>query len=163
MDTLVQSIRLQWPLAVRQIRHNLGRHRIICRNAKVHRNSWGAVLSAQVVLEGLDDNPDAPQLVRRHKRRIVRSAVRLARKKRGFVASAYLPIGFAQVAVFRRDFRRRRLSGFGLGSDLVCTVRLHRIRRIKSPDLMGATIENIGNWRIAWNKAWLEETGHQVD
>ena len=163
VDTFVQSLLLQMPLAMRQIRRNLGLHPIVCRHAAVHRNSWGAVLNAEVVLEWIDEYPDAPELVRRHRRRIVRSAIRVARKGSGFAASAYLPIGFAQVAVFRLDLRRRRLSGFGLGSDLVCTVRLHRIRRIKSPDLMGATVENMGKWRIAWNRAWLDSTGHQVN
>ena len=121
------------------------------------------MLNAEVVLEGLDDQEDALGIVRRHRRRIVRSAIRLARKERRFAACVYLPIGFAQVAVFRRDYRRRRLSGFGLGSDLVCTVRLQRIRRIKSPDLMGSTVEEIGKWRIAWNRAWLEVSGHQLN
>jgi hypothetical protein len=68
----------------------------------------------------------------------------------------YLPIGYAYVSVFKRDYRRRRLSGYGLGEDLVCTLRLQRIRRIQSPDIMGSTAETMGNWRIAWNKAWLE-------
>jgi hypothetical protein len=77
--------------------------------------------------------------------------------------SAYLPLGYAHVAVFRRDYRRRRLSGFGLGNDLVCTVRLQRIRRIKSPDVLGSTVETMGKWRIAWNKAWLETRGQKLD
>ena len=53
-------------------------------------------------------------------------------------------------------------QGFGLGEDLVCTVQIHRTRRIKSLDIMGSTIEMIGKWRVAWNKAWLDAVGEQI-
>jgi hypothetical protein len=68
-------------------------------------------------------------------------------------------LGYARVAIFSSDFRRRRLSSFGLNPELVCTVQLQRIRRIKSPDIMGATIETSGKWRIAWNRAWIDSGG----
>ena len=161
IDTLVQSIRINVPLAVRHIKQNLNIQSVVCRNARIHRNSWGAVLNAEVVLEGIEDEKDAMDIVRRIRHQIVRSAIRLARKGSRFPTCAHLPIGFAQVAVFRRNHRRRHLSGFGLGSDLICTVRLQRLRGISAPDLLGSNVEQIGKWRIAWNKAWLEELDGQ--
>ena len=47
------------PLAWKQVRENLGIPRIECRNASVHRNSWGAVLRAEVVMEPIDRLPEA--------------------------------------------------------------------------------------------------------
>lgn len=160
-DTLAKSFRINMPMAMQQVREKLGIPRIVCRSVAVHRNAWGAVLNAEVVVEGLDDET-AAGVIRKQRRRILRSAIKHARRASGLSGAAYLPLGYAYVAVFRRDYRRRRLTEFGLGKDLVCTVRLQRIHRIKSPDIMGSTVETMGKWRIAWNKAWLEASGQQL-
>jgi hypothetical protein len=158
IDTLLTSLRMHWPLAMDDLRKQLARPRIPARNARAHRNLWGAVVNGDVVLP--DTSPEEiVAIVRQHRRRILRSAVKRARNGMIRSAAAYLPIAFSQVAVFRRDYRKRCLAGFRLGSDLVCTVRFHRMARIKSPDIMGSTVEVDGLWRIAWNRAWLEETG----
>ena len=158
IDTFVSSIRVHAPLAMRQIRDNLKIPNIVCRSAAVHRNSWGAVLNAVVVIDRVDEAAMA-DTIRRHRSRIIRSAVTQARRERRWNIAAHLPLGFAQVAVIQRDYRQRRLSGFGTGKDLVCTVRFQRLRRIKSPDIIGSTVETTGRWRIAWNRAWLERNG----
>lgn len=162
LDTFAKSFRINMPIGMQQVKENLGIPRIICRNAASHRNLWGAVLNAEVVVEGLHDGT-AVSVIRRYRRRVIRSATKHARRENGLSVAAYLPLGYAQVTVFRRDYRRRRLSGFGLGNDLVCTIRFQRIRRIKSPDIFGSTVEAIGKWRIAWNAAWLETSGTQLD
>ena len=161
LDTLVKSFCLHMPIAMQQIRENLGIPRIICRNTTVHRNSWGAVIKADVVIEELDDKI-AVDVIHRHRRRILRAVKRHARKNNSLSGAAYLPLGYAEVKVFRRDYRCRRLSGFGLGEDLVCTVRFQRIRRIKSPNIIGSTVQVTGKWCIAWNKAWLEANDQHV-
>ena len=158
METLYWSFRTHLPLAFQQIRENVGIPKLMCRNAQVHRNSWGAVLNGDVLLQGVEDRA-VVDVIRKHKARIIRVAKRHARSENRRSPSAYLPIGYAQISVFRTDYRRRRLLSFGLGKDLICTVRLKRIRRIRSPDILGSTVETEGNWRIAWNRAWLEDAG----
>lgn len=159
LDTFAQSWRLHWPLAVHQIRDNLGRLPVIARDAKMHRNSWGYVLNGAVVLPGVDFS-NAASTVRSNRRRIIRAAARLARAEQSwFSVARYLPLGYARIAVVTMDFRRRRIAGFGLGPELICTLQRQRIRRIKSPDIMGSTIENSGSWRIAWNRSWIEAGG----
>ena len=148
-------LKLVIPLAAQQIRENLGTPSIVCRSATIHRNSWGAVLKADVVMQDLDGKAAVDAVVK-HRRYIVRSARRHARKLNRLAGAAYLPLAFVQVHIYRRDYRKRRLRGFGLGRDLICTLRLRRMRRIKSPDIIGSTIQVVGKWRIAWNKAWLE-------
>jgi len=159
IDTLVHSFRLRWPLVLRQIRENLQIPSIVSRDARMHRNSWGYVLNGAVVIIGLQ-NETAARIIRSHRRRIIRIAAGGARSSASWLNLArYLPLGYARIAVFSEDLRRRRLSSFGLGPQLVCTIQLQRIRRIKSPDIIGSTIEVSGNWRIAWNRAWIESGG----
>lgn len=157
IDTLFTSLKMHWPLAMDELRDRLGVPRILIRSAHAHRNAWGCVVNGNVVLENLPAG-DLVETIRRHRRRILRAAVKVAKGGILHNPAAYLPIGFAQIAVFRRD-HRRRLSNFGLGPDLVCTVRFQRLSRIQSPDILPSTVEQDGRWRIAWNRAWLEDTG----
>lgn len=162
INTLLMSFRLNMPLTLEDIRSNLEIPNVKCRSATAHRNSWGAVIRGNVVVEGLGPNK-VVETIRNHRRRIIRAAVSQARRERGWSAAAYLPIAFAQVGVFRRDFRCRRLSDFGLGEDLICTVRLHRQSRIRNPDIAGSSVESDGKWRIAWNRAWLGASGESLE
>lgn len=162
LDTLARSLLLQWPLVRQQIRENLQVPTMLARDARMHRNAWGYVLNGAVVMPDLQEQT-AAATIRSNKRRILHKAAGMARScSSPFDAARYLPLGYARVGVYSEDYRRRRLSSFGLGPQLVCTVQLQRIRRIKSPDILGATVEASGNWRIAWNRAWVElggETG----
>lgn len=163
LDTLSHSLRVHWLFALRQISDNLGRVPLAARDAKMHRNSWGYVLGGAVVISGLDA-ANAAAVIRSNRRRILKAAARAARAEQSLLSIVrYLPLGYARVAVLSSDFRRRRLSSFGLNPELVCTVKLQRIRRIKSPDIMGSTIEASGKWRIAWNRAWIDSGGQLTD
>lgn len=157
-QTLYYSIRLNWPGVMADYRDQMNWPEVIVRQSAIHRNAWGSVLQSDVFIDthSVDLTQD---VVRKACRRIVNKSLRQARRNTSrFNVLRYLPLGFAQINLFRRDYRRRRLSSFGLGSDLIATVRVQRIQRIKSPDILGSTIEFYGRYRIAWNKAWLEET-----
>lgn len=158
-ETLIFSYKHNWPIVMRQTRDKLKTPTVICRNAKMHRNGWGYVLNGDVVISGLKNETTA-QIIRAHKRRIIRTVARKARSTTSWLDLAhYLPLGYTRISVFSEDRRSRRLSGFGLGPQLICTIQLQRIRRIKSPDIFGSTIETSGSWRIAWNRAWIDEGG----
>lgn len=147
--------RAKWPLEMAKIREQLGLPVLDIRNSHIHRNGWGLVLRADVVLH-TPDPAVTQEIIRKNLGRLMRSALRDARRSLPlYSVTRYLPLGFARVAVFRRDYRARRLGSFGLGEDLIGTVQVSRIRRIKAPDISGATIEVIGRFRVAWNKAWL--------
>ncbi len=162
LDTIAMSFRINMPIVIQNLKDGFGIPRIDCRNAAVHRNAWRAVLRAEVVIQGLNDK-SAFSTICKYRRRITMTAMKHARRVNGVCGASYLPLGYAYIAVFRRDYRRRRLLRYGLDSDLVCTIRLQRIRRIKSPDILGSSVQTIGNWRIAWNKAWLDTIGVQFD
>jgi len=131
--------------------------KVCVRNVEIHRNSWGSVMNGSVHIAAPVGkiNQDT---IRESCRRIVRKALSHARRKTSRLnITRYLPLGFARIAVFQNNYRKRRLSSFGLGKDLICTVQVQRIGRIRSPDIVGSTIEKYGKYRIAWNRAWLEK------
>lgn len=166
IGTLVSIFKVQKSLTIQRLREQFKEQLeiplIVCRNVSVHRNSWAGILHATVVIEGLDE-PKAMEIIGRNRKRIINSARRKARQENRFCVAAYLPLGFAQVAVFRRDYRRRRLTNFGLGDDLVCTVSFQRLAQINRPDIHGSKVETLGKWRLAWNQAWSESTFHEED
>lgn len=149
IETIIKSFFLHLPLARREWIAARGIPQIVPRRAAMHANSWHSVLNGEVVIE----QPD-PDIIRKFRRRIIWSVLGIATRTLRRVR--YYPLGFAQVAVFCRDYRKRRLKNYGLGDDLVCTVRYQSLARIRSLDISGSTVETLGPWRIAWNRAWLE-------
>lgn len=160
--TLLYSFQATWPLAWHDIMVNLDRPIITCRNVTVERDGWHAIINAEIVIENLDVQK-AKETIRKNRHRAVRSTKRLMSKRQRWFGHAMLPVGYARIAIFRKDYRRHRLKVFGLGDDLVCTLTLRRIRRIQAPDIFGSSIETVGHWRIAWNRAWLEDSGQVID
>jgi hypothetical protein len=147
-------MRIHLPLALDEFRENLQIPFLSVRHAKTHRNGWRAVVNGSVVMR-MPDDADAQQVIKNSRRRIIRSARKLAIKKAGVSNLAkYLPLGYARIAVFHADKRCRQMNG--LGVDRVCTVQIQFISGINSPDIDGSIIEQIGPYRIAWNREWLD-------
>ena len=157
LTTLRRSFKVNAKFGIEDFRKKMGWPSITVRHAKIHRNSWGVVLNAGVVIEGPQSNL-TPEMIRGIRGRVVRKALKKARKEtpRHHLAR-YLPIGFAQLSIFQKDYRRRRLENYGLGKDLIGTIRMQRIKRIKTRDIYGSTLEMVGRYRFAWNAAWLQE------
>ena len=154
LETLLMSLRLHMPLAFDEIRKNIDHIPITARQAEIHRNGWGAVVNGSVVVNIADTN-DPQHAVKKARRRIIKAARRLACKNTKWSNVAkHLFTGYARIAVFQTDRRHRQL--YGLNPDLICTVQIQFISRIKEVDIAGSTIETLWPYRIAWNKAWLD-------
>jgi hypothetical protein len=159
IDTILQSFATNWPLAVAEFRRRLGMSVICVRRSISHRSGVWAILNASIFLEAVNGEVSAAQ-VRASCRRIISGASRIARRSHPWWSLVrWLPLGWARVAVFRKDHRKRRLVNYGLGPDLVCTVQVSRLKRIKAPDILGSSIETRGRYRIAWNRTWIEDIG----
>jgi len=158
VDTFLISFRIHMSLAFEEIRKEFRKIfdqiPITARRAKIHRNGWRAVVNGAVFVS--IESEDHPQkIIMKARRRIIKAARRLACKSaKRYNAAKYLPTGYARIAVFQTDRRHRQL--YGLSPDLICTVQIQFISRIKAPDITGSTIETLGPYRIAWNKAWLD-------
>jgi hypothetical protein len=156
LDTLFQSLAIHWPVAVAELRRRVGTSGFSVRRTASHRNGVWAILNAVVVLETTSDEVSVAQ-IQMACRSILKLASRAARRSHPWWSVVrWLPLGWARVAVFCQDHRKRRLASYGLGQDLVCTVQLERLKRVKAPDISGSRIEQRGPYRIAWNRAWKE-------
>jgi hypothetical protein len=159
IDTFFQSLCQNLPILSRDLQEKKRIPNIYIRNVQIHRNGWRFVLRGSVVIEGCSKQSVAYN-IRHYRRYIVRKAIKKVRTQESFFNLAcYLPLGYVFLSIFERDFRKRRLTNFGLEQELIGTLQLQRIRRIKSPDIWESTIETKGNWRIAWNRAWIESGG----
>ncbi len=154
LETLLMSFRLHIPMAVDDIRKNLNRIPITARRAEIHRNGWRTVVNGAVFVDIAEAN-DPQHAVKKARRRIIKAVRKLACKNTKWSNVAkYLFTGYACIAVFQTDRRHRQL--YGLNPDLICTVQIQFISRIKNVDISGSTIETLWPYRIAWNKAWLD-------
>ena len=113
------------------------------------------VLSAYVTIDNaMNIDKD---LIKKLRKKIVSKSFKYAKaQEEYFRLEKYLPLGYATIHVFQKNYRKRHLESFGLKKDLVCTIRVQKIRRIRSPDIFASEGEIIGGYRIAWNKAWFE-------
>jgi len=157
IDTFFCSLKIHWPLALADFREKLGQPEIHIRSSRIHRNGRKVVLRGAVVIVS-NKQPLDQELVRTACKRIIKAALSNARKDWSLMSpERYLPLGFARVSIFQRNYRKRRLDNYGLGPDLIATIQIKHIKKIRSPDIIGATIEIKGKHRIAWNRAWLKE------
>jgi hypothetical protein len=160
LDTFIHSFRIHWPLVLSDIRVKLGRPDICVRTSKIHRVGWGSVLNGAVFMTPTQGSL-SQDLVRKNCGRIICAALSNARKDVSLInVVRYLPLRYARISIFRQNYRKRRLSNFGLGADLVATVQVKRLTRIRAPDIYGSQIETKGKYRIAWNAAWLAKRGN---
>ena len=156
LETLLFAFRIKFPQLVEDFRKQQGLAKVYVRNIKIHRNSWGSVVNGSVYITLPSGRADQ-ETIRKSCSRIFRKALSHARREVSRLdATRYVPLGFARIAVFQNNYRKRHLSDYGLGKDLICTVQLQRLGKIRSPDIIGSTIEEYGKYRIAWNKAWLD-------
>lgn len=136
--------------------HNSSLQAIISVKAgRMHRNSWGMVLSGEAIVE-VKTNIDISVYIKKNCNKLINKIYKTAKLNKSLLSiERYLPIGYAQISIFSKQLRKRSVAGYGLGKELICTIRLQRIKRIKSPDIIESKIEQNGVYRIAWNKNWL--------
>jgi hypothetical protein len=157
IHTLYLSFKTHWSLFVEDLHKQFGRANICVREAKIHKNSFKCVLNGAVFIDNYS-LPITQKTIKGLKGAVIKKSLHMARKRiPWFDITKHLPLGFALVKVYRKNYRRRQL--YGLGPDLICTIQIKYIKRIQCPDIMGSTVEQVGKYRIAWNKEWLENIG----
>lgn len=124
--------------------------KIKARHVRIHRNGCYSIVQGGVVIESQKLPMDVA--VRKYHKSLLYSVVKLAYTRAGcFNISPHLRIGFATVSVYSKDFRVRRLKNLGLVPELICTIELKRLPRIREGNIYGGTPEIIGPFKIVWN------------
>ncbi|MFA6815993.1 MAG: hypothetical protein WCS73_06825 [Lentisphaeria bacterium] len=163
LETYYVSYKIQKKLFVENHKYEQKIPDIYVRNVTIHRNGVKAVLGGSVFISNLQEQ-DPQDMICRYKKKIIKKAFKSARK--GLTnrdICKFLFLGYARISVFLINYRKRKLNSFGLGHDLVCTIEIKKIKRIKDPDIFESTIEQKGCYRIAWNKSWLEKNANKVN
>ena len=156
IQNYLHSFRLHWPLAMAELRSQFNLVPLTVRQSTIHRAGLFSVLNGAVILYHVN-SVEIKNAVRKSCRRITRKALKTARKKMKFTNIVnFLPLGYVRLSIFKKNFRRRKLINYGLGSELVCTIEKKKIFKIKVPDIFGSKIEIRRGYKIAWNKSWLE-------
>jgi len=156
LETLLGSFGINWKRF--KAKSLVGIPRISVRISSIHRSGWGVVLKSKVIV--INPNGEiSKDYIKRWSGRIVKKSLHHARSKCSFNNKMrYLFLGYADISVFRRDYRRRRLADFNLDPDLICTIKIKRIKRIRNPDIYKSETEVNGKYHFAWNRSWLEDT-----
>ncbi|MEC7277663.1 MAG: hypothetical protein VXV96_15185 [Bdellovibrionota bacterium] len=126
------------------------------RKYSIHRNGFFSVAHASILLLGTDEEKEVETIGNQLKKIMKGTTKEVKRKYSFFSLLRYLPVGYMKINVYNRDFRERQLGVNGLPKELICTVLKQRIKRIKEIDIIGGTPEVVGNYRIVWNKAFLD-------
>lgn len=152
----VAGIKVNAPWVFNDVRLAMNRPNMVVRVTKLFRSKGWSILRSHIYAD-FTNCSDIVGTVRRLKRTMIRKAKFKAILNSGiFMLSNNLPIGFAHVSLYSRDYRRRKLRNYGLGEYLVCTIELNRRKKTKQLDISGAIVEQVGKYRIAWNRSWLK-------
>jgi len=139
------------PLMLRKIKDEFSTLSISVRKTQIHRNRCHVVVNAQVFVKQ-NQCVSLRKLIRDNCSRIVRRVVKHTRKNEPrYNLLRFLPVGHVRLGIYSKDFRVRKLGVSGLIPELLCTIQLKKLKRIKCPDILGGKPEIIKNFRVVWN------------
>lgn len=155
LDSFYRSFQIQSEMFIDYWYRNIAKTKYHVKNARMHINGYRMVLSGEIVLTCFNCD-DIQTYIKKHCRTLTMNVFRTAKKDTTLpFIQKLLPLGYSRISIFTKEMRKRRLNGFGLGKELICTIQVSKIKRIRSPDIYESTIEQIGKYRIGWNKNWL--------
>jgi hypothetical protein len=156
IDTYSISYKIRWQLLKEDLRKQFSIPTIKIRSIEIHRNGWRAVVNGSIFVS-YDNKAISKNDITRVRRKILKQAISKARSSCTlFRIEKYLPVGFIRIALFCKDYRARKLENFGLASDLIGTIEVKKIKRIRAPDIYNSSVEVLSKYRLAWNSAWLK-------
>ena len=96
-------------------------------------------------------------LIRKNRKKILQLAIKKSKATVPFLSKEnILPVKYIRLFIYDTNKRVRQLRYSGLIEELICTIEVNTTKRIKTIDISGGTAEQIGKYRIVWNKKWLE-------
>ncbi len=154
LNELFHSFKIHFSLILKDLREELNKLDIIIKDASIHKNGWRLVLNSSVIIN--NNKNDVNLKIKAEARRIIKLSLKKAKRQNKNLLLNLLPLGYARIGLFEKEYRKRRLSSFGLNKELIGTIQIKKIKRIKVPDIFNSTIDVKGKYRFAWNKKWME-------
>jgi hypothetical protein len=127
------------------------------RDTNIHKKPQGylCLSEARVYLNSSDKN-EIERIVYTEYRNIVQDVIKYSKKRYGkFNLNRFLPVKFVCISIYDSDMRLHQFHKVGLKSALICTLSINTTKYIKNRDILAGTPEQIGKYRIVWNKKWL--------
>jgi hypothetical protein len=157
LGTLYSIISATLPLGWRNYKDKFFPNPFVIRETKAHTKKYFTVVQNPSVIIKKEFQNDVQSLIRKNYKRIVRSVIKYSRKQESiFSGVRYKPVKYIRVYIYDTDFRVRNLRSSGLIPELVCTIQVDTTRLEKLPDIFGGIPEQIGKYRVVWNKRWSE-------
>jgi len=151
LSTIIMSVKVIIPLMLRKIKDEFSTLSISVRKTEIHRNGYHIVVNGEVFVKQ-NKSIRLRKLIRDNCPSIVKRVVKRARKNDGrYNILHFLPVGYVRLGIYSKDFRVRKLGVSGLIPELLCTIELKKLKRIKCPDILGGKPEIIKNFRVVWN------------
>jgi len=156
--TLAAAFRIIIPVKLRELRESKQHFFMHPRIVSIHRNGYHSIINGKMVIESFSQATHE-ELVRKNCKNILKSTIREARRRaKIFDVAKFLPVGYVSIGVFSKDFRLRKLNSSGLIPELICTISLRRLSRIRVPDILGGEPEILRDIRIVWNRKPISES-----
>lgn len=130
------------------------------RETQIHSKKYYTVITDPSIIIKPRFQTDIQNLIRNNKKKIVQIAIKKSKATVPFFSKAnMLPVKYIRLFIYDTNKRVRQLRHSGLIEELVCTIEVNTTRRIRTIDIIGGTVEQIGKYRIVWNRKWLDKQG----
>lgn len=158
IGTFLSVIKITLPLEWRKYVDTYFPNPFFIRETQIHsKKNFSVVQDPSVIIKPNFQN-DVEGLIRDNKKRIMKLAINYSRKQCSrYSLTRYLPVKYARVFIYDTDKRVRNLRNSGLIPELIATIEVNTTKHIKTIDIIGGTPEQIGKYRIVWNKRWQEK------
>ena len=158
LGTYRSILKITFPLAWKKYVDTYFSNPFIVRETQIHSKRYFTVVQDPSVIIKPNFQADIEGLIRIKRKQIVKLAIKYSRNQCSrFSLTRYLPVKYIRVFIYQTDKRVRNLRNSGLISDLVATIEVNTTKWIKTIDIIGGTPEQIGKYRIVWNKRWQDK------
>lgn len=154
--TFYMSFRTILPDAFRKAWDRISPKVFFIRETQAHTKKYFTVIVDTSVIIKPSVSGDAQSMVRKNYKKIISSVIRHTRTQQSlFSGVRYKPVKYIRVMIYDTDLRLRHLRSSGLIEQLICSIEVNTSKKIPTIDILGGTPEQLGKYRIVWNRAWL--------
>lgn len=160
LGTLWSSLKTHFPIHFNKYLETYFPKPFYLRETQIHCKRYFTVIVDPSIIVKPNFQTDIQNLIRINRKKIVRLAIKKSKATVPFISKEnILPVKYIRLFIYDTNKRVRQLRHSGLIEELICTIEVNTTKRIKTNDIIGGTAEQIGKYRIVWNRKWLEKQG----